>query len=126
MGEADVTETTLRVRYAETDAMGVVYHTNYIVWFGVGRGDFLRQKGGNYKHVEDEGIYLPVTEVDAMQVGDLVRRWFAVFLVDDYTDESWQWVCELQEDGAAQCWRANQAYRDNLKHRMEKRKVKRG
>ena len=65
MSEADVTETTLRVRYAETDAMGVVYHTNYIVWFEVGRGDFLRQKGGNYKHVEDAGIYLPVTEVDA-------------------------------------------------------------
>jgi hypothetical protein len=49
MGNEDVIETTVRVRYAETDAMGIVYHTNYIVWFEVGRGEFLRQRGGNYR-----------------------------------------------------------------------------
>ncbi len=65
MGEKDVIETTLRVRYAETDAMGIVYHTNYIVWFEVGRGEFLRQRGGNYREFEEQGLYLPVTEVDA-------------------------------------------------------------
>jgi acyl-CoA thioester hydrolase len=68
MSEKDVVETTLRVRYAETDAMGIVYHTNYIVWFEVGRGEYLRQKGGNYRDVEDEGFYLPVTELDARYV----------------------------------------------------------
>jgi acyl-CoA thioester hydrolase len=65
MGNEDVIETTLRVRYAETDAMGIVYHTNYIVWFEVGRGDFLRQRGGNYREFEEQGLYLPLTEVDA-------------------------------------------------------------
>ncbi len=37
-----VVSTTLRVRYGETDAMGIVYHTNYIIWFEVGRGEFSR------------------------------------------------------------------------------------
>jgi acyl-CoA thioester hydrolase len=65
MGEKDVIETTLRVRYAETDAMGIVYHTNYIVWFEVGRGEFMRQRGGDYRQIEEQGLYLPVTEVVA-------------------------------------------------------------
>jgi acyl-CoA thioester hydrolase len=68
MTEKDVVETTLRVRYAETDAMGIVYHTNYIVWFEVGRGEFMRQRGGNYREFEDEGLYLPVSEVDARYI----------------------------------------------------------
>jgi acyl-CoA thioester hydrolase len=65
MSDTDVIETTLRVRYAETDAMGIVYHTNYIIWFEVGRGEYLRQKGGDYGEFEAAGFYLPVTEVDA-------------------------------------------------------------
>jgi acyl-CoA thioester hydrolase len=65
MGHGDAVETSLRVRYAETDAMGIVYHTNYIVWFEVGRGEFLRQTGGDYREFEKQGIYLPVTELDA-------------------------------------------------------------
>lgn len=65
MSQDDVVETTLRVRYAETDAMGVVYHTNYIVWFEVGRGEYMRQRGGTYREFEDHGLYLPVTQVDA-------------------------------------------------------------
>jgi acyl-CoA thioester hydrolase len=65
MSERDFVETTLRVRYAETDAMGIVYHTNYIVWFEVGRGEFFRERGGNYREFEGSGFYLPVTEVDA-------------------------------------------------------------
>ena len=65
MGEKDVVETTVRVRYAETDAMGIVYHTNYIVWFEVGRDEYMRQRGGAYQKWENDGFYLPVTEVDA-------------------------------------------------------------
>jgi len=65
MGGNDVVETCLRVRYAETDAMGIVYHTNYIVWFEVGRGEFMRQRGGNYREFEEQGLYLPLTAVDA-------------------------------------------------------------
>ena len=65
MGDRDVVEASLRVRYAETDAMGIVYHTNYVVWFEVGRGEFMRQRGGDYSEFEKQGVYLPVTEVDA-------------------------------------------------------------
>jgi acyl-CoA thioester hydrolase len=65
MGVNDAVETKVRVRYAETDAMGIVYHTNYIIWFEVGRGEFIRQRGGTYREVEEHGLYLPVTEVDA-------------------------------------------------------------
>ena len=48
------TEAKLRVRYAETDRMGVVYHSNFIVWFEVGRVEMLRQMGHRYRDVERE------------------------------------------------------------------------
>jgi acyl-CoA thioester hydrolase len=52
----------LRVRYAETDKMGVVYYANYLVWFEVGRTDLLRESGWNYRDMEVEGFSLPVVE----------------------------------------------------------------
>jgi acyl-CoA thioester hydrolase len=54
-----------RVRYAETDQMGVVYHTNYLVWCEVGRTDFIRQRGMSYADIERAGIGLAVSEVSA-------------------------------------------------------------
>ncbi len=54
---------TLRVRYAETDQMGVVYHANYFVWFEMGRVEFLRQLGFEYKQMEVvDDCHLPVIE----------------------------------------------------------------
>lgn len=47
-------EARLRVRYAETDQMGVVYHSNYIIWFEVGRVELLRQLGFTYKEMESQ------------------------------------------------------------------------
>ena len=47
-----VNETKIRVRYAETDQMGVVYHSNYFIWFEVGRVELLRQLGFTYKEME--------------------------------------------------------------------------
>lgn len=47
-------EVTIRVRYAETDQMGVVYHANYFVWFEVGRVELLRQLGFSYREMEKE------------------------------------------------------------------------
>jgi acyl-CoA thioester hydrolase len=47
-------ETTLRVRYAETDQMGVAYHANHYIWFEVGRVEFIRQLGYSYKDMERE------------------------------------------------------------------------
>jgi acyl-CoA thioester hydrolase len=51
---ATVNETRLRVRYAETDQMGVVYHANHFIWFEVGRVELLRQFGFSYKNMEHE------------------------------------------------------------------------
>jgi acyl-CoA thioester hydrolase len=53
---------TLRVRYAETDKMGVVYYANYLVWFEVGRADLLRSLGWTYREIELDGVSLPVIE----------------------------------------------------------------
>jgi acyl-CoA thioester hydrolase len=49
-----INETRVRVRYAETDQMGVVYHANYLIWFEVGRVEFIRQLGLDYKSMEQE------------------------------------------------------------------------
>jgi acyl-CoA thioester hydrolase len=58
-----VNETRLRVRYVETDQMGVVYHTNYLIWFEVGRVEFLRQLGFTYRDMErDDGCYIAVVD----------------------------------------------------------------
>ena len=51
------------MRYAETDQMSVVYHSNYIIWFEVGRVELLRQLGFSYLEMEQDGLNLPVVEV---------------------------------------------------------------
>ena len=53
---------TVRVRYAETDQMGVVYYANYFVWFEVARADLLRTGGWSYREMEHSGVSLPVIE----------------------------------------------------------------
>ena len=59
-----INETRLRVRYAETDQMGVVYHSNHLIWFEVGRVEFMRQMGFSYRNMErDEGRFIAVAEV---------------------------------------------------------------
>jgi acyl-CoA thioester hydrolase len=55
-------ETTLRVRYAETDRMGYVYYGNYAQYYEVGRVEALRQLGMSYRALEDSGIMLPVLD----------------------------------------------------------------
>jgi acyl-CoA thioester hydrolase len=55
--------TSIRVRYAETDQMGVVYHANYYVWMEIGRIELVRSRGLNYKEIEQqEGLCLAVVE----------------------------------------------------------------
>jgi acyl-CoA thioester hydrolase len=59
-------ETRVRVRYAETDQMGVVYHANYFIWFEVGRVEFIRQLGMDYKHMEqNDNAMIAVVEATA-------------------------------------------------------------
>jgi acyl-CoA thioester hydrolase len=53
---------TVRVRYAETDQMGVAWHGTYLAWFEVGRTDLLRRQGYTYRQLEETGIRLPVIE----------------------------------------------------------------
>ena len=52
----------LRVRYSETDRMGVVYHTNYLNWFEVGRTEFIRHANLTYRELEEKGVMLPLTD----------------------------------------------------------------
>ncbi|MFW5983283.1 MAG: acyl-CoA thioesterase [bacterium] len=54
--------TSTRVRYQETDQMGMAYHANYLVWMEIGRTEFFREIGIPYKKFEDSGIMLPVIE----------------------------------------------------------------
>ena len=67
-----------RVRYAETDQMGVVYHANYLVWCEMGRTDFIRQLGVTYAEMERSGVSLAVSELSARfhaaaRYDDLIR-----------------------------------------------------
>ncbi len=58
------TTTTLRVRYGETDKMGIVYYGNYATYLEQGRTEWLRDMGFSYKWMEDNGIHLPVVELN--------------------------------------------------------------
>jgi len=59
----DTVDTEIRVRYAETDQMGVAYYANYLVWFEVGRSEFCRKRGFCYADLEASGYKLVVTDV---------------------------------------------------------------
>jgi len=83
------------VRYAETDRMGVVYYANYLVWFEVGRTEWLRETGWTYRAMEHEGLSLPVIEAhctyklsaeydDELDIRTTGRRVSAVRLAFDY------------------------------------------
>ncbi len=60
--EARTVATRLRVRYADTDRMGVAYYANYLVWFEVARTEWLRRLGITYREIEAAGFLLPVIE----------------------------------------------------------------
>jgi acyl-CoA thioester hydrolase len=63
VNSGSVCEVRIRVRYAETDQMGVVYHANHFIWFEVGRVEFLRQLGFSYRDMEEsEGCYIAVVD----------------------------------------------------------------
>ena len=65
-----VAETRIRVRYAETDQMGVVYYSNYLVWMEVGRVDLCKACGFNYRDMErDDGVLLAVAEANCRYAG---------------------------------------------------------
>ena len=57
-------EITIRVRYAETDRMGLLHHANYLVYFEQGRTELLRERGLTYRDLEDQGFLLVITKVE--------------------------------------------------------------
>ncbi|MEO6209230.1 MAG: thioesterase family protein [Gemmatimonadaceae bacterium] len=89
--------TELRVRYAETDQMGVVYHANYLVWCEIARTDLIRTLGASYRELEEErGIRLAVSEAsvryiaaarydDRIRVETRLSRVTSRTLIFDYT-----------------------------------------
>ena len=70
--------TRIRVRYAETDQMGIVYYANYLIWMEIGRTNLMRDMDLTYKMMEAEGIMLPVTKACA--------RYYDSALYDDEVD----------------------------------------
>jgi Thioesterase superfamily. len=58
----------IRVRYGETDKMGIVYYANYLNWFEIGRTEFFRSLGMTYKELEDNKIMLPVIETNCKYI----------------------------------------------------------
>lgn len=92
---ARVAAPVVRVRYAETDQMGVVYYANYLVWFEIGRTEWLRATGWTYREMEADGLALPVIEArceyragarydDELEIRTRARRVSAVRLAFDY------------------------------------------
>lgn len=88
--------TELRVRYAETDQMGVVYHTNYLIWCEIARTDLIRTLGASYRELEERGIRLAVSEAsiryiaaarydDRIRVETRLTRVTSRTIVFDYT-----------------------------------------
>jgi acyl-CoA thioester hydrolase len=57
-------EIQIRVRYAETDRMGLLHHANYLVYFEQGRTELLRQSGRSYKELEDAGVFLVLAKIE--------------------------------------------------------------
>lgn len=73
-----IDETEFRVRYQETDKMGIVYYGNYLAWFEQGRTEWMRRNGISYRELEASGIFLPVTEchcqyLSSVTYDDVVR-----------------------------------------------------
>lgn len=60
----NATVTEIRVRYAETDQMGVAYHANYLIWCEIGRTDFIRQHVKSYAELERDGVALAVSDAN--------------------------------------------------------------
>ncbi|MCU0496804.1 MAG: acyl-CoA thioesterase [Anaerolineae bacterium] len=63
-----VSQTTFHIRYAETDAMRIVHHSSYVIYFEEARSDYTRQRGSDYALFERDGLFLAVTEVHARYV----------------------------------------------------------
>lgn len=100
--DAVAIESNFHVRYAETDAMGVVHHAAYLVYFEEARSHYMRELGSDYATIERDGFRLPVTEVGIRYVGSLrygdrvrVRVW-----VEENKSRRIRFAYEVRKDDA--------------------------
>jgi acyl-CoA thioester hydrolase len=105
---AHICESRFRVRYAETDQMGVVYYANYLVWMEVGRTDFCKSLGFDYRDMEKEGAFMAVAEANCRYVApakydypilvqtrlDRINRKMVTFSYSILNDETGQILAE--------------------------------
>lgn len=95
------TQSIIRVRYSETDMMGIVHHSRYYPWFEVGRNDFIRQIGMSYSEMEKRGILLPLIETHAKYILPL-----------RYDDEI-RLITRMSKLGAACCEFSYEIYKED-------------
>ncbi|MDF2960893.1 MAG: thioesterase [Paenibacillus sp.] len=94
-------EHTIRVRYQETDQMGVVYHTNYLNWFEIGRTELIRTLGMPYHKIEESGLLLPL--VDAQMQFKLPAKYDDVITIctriEEFTHLRVHFASEIRRGG---------------------------
>lgn len=95
-----ISKTTIRVRYTETDQMGVAHHSSYVSWFEVGRTELLRECGLPYRELEEHGFLLPVLEFQCK------------YLQSAYYDDPLRIESKLRKRGRASLIIDYQVYRD--------------
>ena len=99
-------KTSVRVRYAETDQMGVVYHGNYAQFFEIGRTEWLRSLGVTYKYMEKTGVMLPVISLsckfkksalydDELTINTFIKKTPSIKIEFDYeiTNQKGELIC---------------------------------
>jgi acyl-CoA thioester hydrolase len=97
-------EITLRARYAETDAMGVVHHASYVVWLEQGRTELLRARGAAYREIEAAGFFVVLTDLRVRYLAP--ARYDDVVIVRTWLDDlrsrqvSFAYQARLAESGA--------------------------
>lgn len=102
----DAASIEFRVRYAETDQMGVVYHANYLVWCELGRTELIRRRGTPYAELERQGVILAVAEASVRyqapaRYDDLIRVEAWIEEVRSRTVTFGYLVQRVPEDGGA-------------------------
>jgi len=101
LSEAPFVEAKLRVLYADTDAMGVVYHGNYFRYFEASRGEFLRSRGTSYRAMEAQGTFIPMVDVQCRYHSPAKYDDVLVIkaTVDEVRGASFAFVYEVRREG---------------------------
>lgn len=100
-----VTHLDFRVRYAETDQMGVVYHANYLIWCEIARTELIRQRGRTYAELERDGVLLAVADASiryhaAARYDDLIRAEAWIDSLRSRTVTFGYRILRINEDGS--------------------------